>query len=269
MFLSSVQGLLGHVESRVVVCCDCGLMFLHPYFTEDEIKAMYKKEYYKSDYTDLYSSEEHTRERAKKFIASLDLILKHSENPKSILDIGAANGLFLSLAKERGLEITGIELSEAASKKAKEKYGFVFHNVKMEDFNPCRQFDIVHLNHVLEHLVDPHKAVEAIHKFLRPGGIVYIEVPMQLNVYDRLKYRILRRGWVFDSINSIHHPIFYSPNTLCRLFLEHSMYCRHMRLFSWDRCSCKTIKEWISCLMWALLCRFGQGRYIETIFKKG
>jgi len=269
MFLSSIQGLPGHVESRVAVCPDCGLRFLHPYFTEDEIGAMYKKEYYSSDYSDLYSSEEHTLDRAKKFAASLNLMLKHCENPKSILDVGAANGLFLSLAQKQGLEVTGIELSEAASRKAREKYGFTFHSVKMEDFNVNRQFDIVHLNHVLEHLSDPHKAVEAIRKFLRPGGIAYIEVPLQLNVYDRLKYRILKRGWKFDDINSVHHPVFYSPKTLRRLFSEHNMHCRHMSLFGWERFPRRTTKEWGSCLMWACLCRFEQGKYIEAIFEKG
>lgn len=268
IFLSSIQGLPGRIESRVAVCPDCGLMFLHPYFAEDEIKAMYEKEYYKSDYTDLYSSEWHSQERAKKFTSSLDLILKYSENPTSILDIGAANGLFLSLAHERGLEVSGIELSEAASKKAREKYGFVFHHVKMEDFTPARQFDIVHLNHVLEHLADPHKAVKAICKFLKPGGLAYIEVPMQLNVYDRMKYRILKRGWKFDGINSIHHPVFYSPRTLRRLFLEHGMHCRYMNLFSWQRFPRRNLKEWTSCLIWALLLQLKQGTFIEGIFKK-
>jgi 2-polyprenyl-3-methyl-5-hydroxy-6-metoxy-1,4-benzoquinol methylase len=127
-------------------------------------------------------------------------------------------GLFLSKARQRGLEVTGIELSEAASKKARQEYGFVFQHEKMEDFNPHRQFDIVHLNHVLEHLADPHRAVKVICEFLEPGGVVYIEVPMQLNVYDRVKYRILKRGWKFDCINSIHHPVFYSPRTLRQLF---------------------------------------------------
>jgi SAM-dependent methyltransferase len=45
-------------------------------------------------------------------------------------------------------------------------------------------FDAVVCQAVLEHVVDPHRAVSEIHRVLRPGGIVYSEVPFMQQVHE-------------------------------------------------------------------------------------
>ena len=39
------------------------------------------------------------------------------------------------------------------------------------------QFDAIIMNALIEHLIDPLRAMQGIRKLLRPGGLVYIDTP--------------------------------------------------------------------------------------------
>ena len=72
-------------------------------------------------------------------------------------------------------------------------------------------FDVVTAFQVFEHLPHPTLELEKIASFLKPGGIVFIEVP---NI-DNWSVRLLghrHRHFVMD------HLYFFSPFTLTRLF---------------------------------------------------
>ncbi len=70
-------------------------------------------------------------------------------------------------------------------------------------------FDAVVCQSVLEHVVDPNRCVEEIHRVLKPGGIVYAEVPFMQQVhakaYDFTRFtlgglrRLFRRFDVIDA----------------------------------------------------------------------
>jgi len=76
---------------------------------------------------------------------------------KKVLDIGCGDGLFLTALKEKGVEAVGVDISDVAVKKCREK-GL---NVVLLDANDSsmpfsdKSFELVVLSDVLEHLYNP------------------------------------------------------------------------------------------------------------------
>lgn len=113
---------------------------------------------------------------------------------KSLLDFGSGKGLFLAVSKESGWQGLGIETAKDRADFAREKYGVevrqeFYSGGKIEEEN----FDLVTLNHVLEHLPDPLGLLkELLDSNLSKDGLVYIEVPRA----DSWQAKIAGQNWM-------------------------------------------------------------------------
>ena len=94
--------------------------------------------------------------------------------PCKILDIGCGLGWLLSTL-DNSWDKHGIEISKFASNHAA-KFGKI-HNGTLEDFDEVLKFDLIVMNHVIEHLEDPVSALQKIYKLLKPGGTFIIGTP--------------------------------------------------------------------------------------------
>ncbi len=99
-----------------------------------------------------------------------------------LLEIGAGGGDTLVEVKRLGLanEVVGIELMKLEdsnqSNGAIDK--FIYGDIESLGTQvPIGSFDVILCGDVLEHLVDPWKAIESIKKFLKPGGIMIVSCP--------------------------------------------------------------------------------------------
>lgn len=114
-------------------------------------------------------------------ISILDSII-NSANKKSfnILDVGCGGGQLLeSFTKIPHIEIYGVDASAKACKIAMRRgYKAYICNVEKEklpfddDF-----FDIIVINDVLEHLIDPDNLLREAHRVLKGEGVLVISVP--------------------------------------------------------------------------------------------
>lgn len=92
-------------------------------------------------------------------------------------------------------------------------YTNIVHNL---NFTPYpfddQSVDEVHFYHVLEHLDEPIKILEEIHRFLKPGGILYMRVPhfSSNGAFTDITHNRPFSYFSFDifEANSYHH--FYS-----------------------------------------------------------
>lgn len=131
------------------------------------------------------------------FIAS-----KFITHPGRVLDIGTSTGTMLDIFKEKGWETWGIEPSESA--KVAEDKGHKISKIYFEAAKlPKNYFDLVIMNHTLEHLKDPEQILKKVNLVLKKNGIVYIDVPnaggiASKTMGDNWPYRLpLEHEWQF------------------------------------------------------------------------
>jgi len=99
-----------------------------------------------------------------------------------LLDVGCGSGSFLRLAKSQGYQVTGIDVSKASIKLAKEKFGLCdVYDMSAEELlskNSWRKsFDVICLFDVLEHLENPVEVLSGLKKLLKPNGYLVCTVP--------------------------------------------------------------------------------------------
>lgn len=146
---------------------------------------------------------------------ALDRIQQHVQPPGRLLDFGCGWGFFLSVARERGWEPYGLEPLPGHAVYARARFGVnVITDVLRDDTFPPDSFDAITAFQVFEHLPDPASNLARLHRILKPGGLILIEVP---NI-DTWSVRLLgprHRHFVQDHLN------FFSPHTLTLLLENH------------------------------------------------
>lgn len=105
-------------------------------------------------------------------------IRKKSDLSKgSFLDIGANIGISLKQAGDVGYEAFGVEMDSNYCRFAKQRFGLDLINKKIEDVVFDRKFDLIRINHVLEHVLYPLDILKHIYKILKKGGLLFVGVP--------------------------------------------------------------------------------------------
>ncbi|TFV95552.1 class I SAM-dependent methyltransferase [Algoriphagus kandeliae] len=124
------------------------------------------------------------------------LIGARKMNPaaKRLLDFGSGKGQFLSVAKKLDWDGIGIETEKARADFALEKYGVkVLNQFYERGLIGENKYDLITLNHVLEHLPKPINMLnELLQENLAEKGILYLEVPRS----DSWQARIAGKNWM-------------------------------------------------------------------------
>jgi ubiquinone/menaquinone biosynthesis C-methylase UbiE len=128
------------------------------------------------------------------------------------LDIGAGVGKGMKSLLNAGFDTYGLEPSEPFYKMAIEKMQLDPKDLKLgmvEDADyPHNTFDFISFGAVLEHLYHPAMSIEKAFRWLKPGGVMHIEVPSSKHLIARfinLYYRMV--GTRFTThISPMHNP---------------------------------------------------------------
>jgi len=189
-------------EFNLVQCRQCGLIYVNPRPIREEMDKFYPKEY--------YNEQNQISKLVVKLVHYMKIQNTMSFKKKGrILDVGCGDGGFILHFKKRGWEVYGIDTSEAACKLAIEKLGRNIFNCKLKDCHfPDSYFDVVTLNHVLEHMSDPNGELREIHRILKDGGILLLSTP---NI-DCLQFKITRERWF--GLDLPRHLYHYSHKTI-------------------------------------------------------
>lgn len=140
-----------------------------------------------------------------------------SASPR-ILELGCATGTYLARLTAAGWRPVGIELSEAASEKARAA-GFDVHTGTLDDYSGGQSdFDAVAAWMVLEHVFDPIRTLRQLHDHLRPGGRLLISVP-NAGCWERFVFGSSWYGW--EPPRHLHH---FTPPQIRRI-LERAGFC--------------------------------------------
>jgi SAM-dependent methyltransferase len=96
------------------------------------------------------------------------------ESHETILDVGCGDGLFFDRLSEFG-RVEGVEPEAAV---LSERFRSQIHAVPFDDqFRPGRQYSLILMLDVLEHIPDPGAALRHAVHLLMPGGMLLVTLP--------------------------------------------------------------------------------------------
>lgn len=133
------------------------------------------------------------------------------------LDVGCATGFLLKgIADHSAWSVSGVDYGASAVRYARKTLGLdVRQGTLAKAGFKADSFDVLHLNNVLEHELDPLALLKASARVLKPGGRIWLATPN--GAVDRSRYKAYRDGWGRNAESQDGHTFFYSGESLDRL----------------------------------------------------
>jgi 2-polyprenyl-3-methyl-5-hydroxy-6-metoxy-1,4-benzoquinol methylase len=139
-------------------------------------------------------------------IATYERLSKRDPHASTALDIGAGVGNAMVALSRAGFEVRGLEPSASFRRAAIERMGIAPGQLTLDSVEsadlPPNSFDFVNFGAVLEHLTDPAEALRKTVMWLKPGGLMHVEVPSSaflLSRLVRLFYRLSGANYVINT----------------------------------------------------------------------
>lgn len=183
-----------------VLCSGCGLLRNDPVPSEAELA-----EFYGTRYRESYkgASEPRRRQVWRNFRRLNDHLLAYRDvydRGGDWLDLGAGSCEFTFLAQRLGARVTAVEPHGGYAAYAARRLEVQVLRQRLEE---CRfsgpSFDLIRLSHVLEHMRDPVGALRQLAGWLRPGGVLYVEVPdIEADARNKLRGRLFHFGHIHN-----------------------------------------------------------------------
>jgi SAM-dependent methyltransferase len=211
-------------------CVGCGLHFLHPQPTSDEVQAYYNHDYFSNPDSPSRGYDSYLAE-ADNHRATFRKRLRMMAVPRDgerLLDVGAAAGFFVEQARLAGWCAEGVEPSSWAVEYATKELGQpVTHGTLESAKFPASSFDVITMWEVIEHLTNPRASLEEAARVLRSGGHLILSTPDAGSLVARL-LGTRWPGWA----KIPEHLFFFDRRNLTRLLLESGFVVEQWRYVS-------------------------------------
>lgn len=191
----------------------------------------------KEDLSKFYSSGNYRTEKGKRFNPVIELCINFSRLLKKrrikryvkkgrILDVGCGRGLFLNVMKKDGWSVIGNEFNDETASSAVNVYGIevISGNLEKSDL-PSESFDVININHVLEHLHNPPEILAECKRLLKKGGLLIVTVPD----ISSLQATLGKSAWIHLDVPC--HLFHFSEKSLSRLLQSYSLKIMRIRRF--------------------------------------
>ena len=195
-----------------VICKDCGLVYTNPRPTDQETAAYYQNTYWKQYKKQKEPNEKFFQHRLPKIKPLLEELRPFLKPGMKVLECGCSVGALLSSMREvvgPSGRVIGVEPSQKQSQFAREIKGLEVLTGLIQEVQEKLEpefFDMIVMNHVLEHTTSPSQVLSFIKSLLKPHGVFVLEVPNIEAPGSRLSH----------FFHTAHHFAF-SPGTLRRL----------------------------------------------------
>lgn len=144
----------------------------------------------------------------------LDALATTIGGPGRLLDVGCGYGLVLASARRLGWSVQGLDVSAWSAEHIARTLGLSIRvgDVLRIEYEPGA-FDVIHMSHALEHTTSPLEVLRHMRRWVRPGGLLVIEVPNQIDeLYATVRSRLLGRDTPLPVPNS--HEVFFNARAL-------------------------------------------------------
>ncbi len=169
-------------EFGIYLCASCGTGFLNPPPSLSWLKSIYQ--YSGHGLTEPITLSEILAREARFPNSTVDAErmaynadhLNHA-GEKTALDIGSGFGFYTRALRERGYQTISVNPGQYENAVFKEMNGDEPLPILLEDFHDGGPFGVVMMSQVLEHLLEPDRAVQKVASLLVPGGALACAVP--------------------------------------------------------------------------------------------
>ncbi len=137
-----------------------------------------------------------------------------------MLEIGCGRGELLRGAANSGWEVAGVDLTEPFAAIARSEFGVEVEVAPAECARALEErWDAILLAAVLEHVYEPALLLNRLASALRPGGVIFIDVPNECSLYTHLGnlyWRLMGRDWAVNlsPTFSPYHVVGFCPRSL-------------------------------------------------------
>ena len=162
------------VRFNYLECGSCSSVFVDPVPDGQTFARMYAK----GDSHDCH----YEGKGGGAYTESARLLKRFLPEGSLVLDYGCGTGAFLKALGAEGFVPFGVEFDKDAADFAGGNAGCAALSV--DDFLTQAnkpQFDAIHLGDVLEHLPDPAATLKQLLEYLKPGGVLFAEGPLEVN----------------------------------------------------------------------------------------
>lgn len=203
---------------RYVRCRECDLVYVSPMPAGDELNCIYQDPRYFANRNEWsYGYNDYFEERAfydalfrRRVLECEHALGVDSGHGLRMLDVGCAAGFLLEIARERGWNVRGVELSKPAAEFANKRLDNVVSNCPLPDAGfEDQSFDCVMMLDIIEHVSDPVALLREGARVLKPGGVLFLSAPNARS----LSARLLGRRWFHYKRD---HVVLLSGKTVLR-----------------------------------------------------
>lgn len=205
-------------EFPLVRCQDCGLVFVNPRPSFEEMGRFYPQDDY-----DLYNKAAGLKDRGMDELGRLlgprkGRIDKYRDHGR-LLDIGFGDGSFLYFMRECGWDVAGVDYNQKMVELVRDELGIDAVTGQLEDAKyPDGAFDVATLWGVLEHVQSPRRTIEEISRITGDGALVVIYTQNAASP----EARWLGKDWFIYELP--RHLYSFTPDSLAKL-LAQSGFC--------------------------------------------
>ena len=204
-------------RTRIMRCRRCGLAFLDPRPTGEELAEFYEGDYYASGdplahgYEDYAALEPSLHAMARQKARH---VRPRVTGGGKLLDVGAGFGHFVKAARDAGLDARGVEIASQGVAFARERLGVDVVQGPVEDVAiAAGSLDCITMWDVLEHTFNARATLACAARLLRPEGFIFLTVPDA----DGLAARLMGRRWF--GFQKLEHTYYFTPRTIRALLV--------------------------------------------------
>ncbi len=200
---------------RFSKCRDCEMVYTNPRLNE-----LATNMFYNGEWTYLYNQEKFSIDETALFADDKSNLLNWNMVLEAVgtaqgeyLEIGpGGRGVILRAAQEKGFRIHGVELGQDNVAKLRGVFGDCIYDKDLREvkFQPGF-FDVVYMRDVFEHVLAPRDLLQEIHRVLKPGGVICLEVPNM----SGLIYKLV--GTRHICLFGFAHVNYWSPKALRKI----------------------------------------------------
>jgi len=246
---------------QLVICSNCGLLYLNPQPEAEELQRHYPEESYyayrsEKEQVNIVDSQKLVRWRTIRngilkplgrifpiFQSEMERELAYLGpvySGMNVLDVGCGVGDELSFYRDRGASTYGVEIGPKACEEGRNKGHHIFCGQLIEAGFENEFFDLVRFNHSLEHMTSPRSILIETNRILKRRGKVWISVPNHGSMHAKLFGK-----WFFH-MDSPRHLYGFTARTMIHLLTKTRFKTEYIHTHFVPGSLCFSLEYWLN-----------------------